>query len=550
MRSTDVSDIRESIRQARLGRSNRQIGEAVGLDHKTVGRLREWAETHGWLAPTGELPDAETLDREWRATWGKLPEQNFSPLRAFEKEIRKLRGQGLSKQVVFREVSKLTGFASSYSALCHFIRQVEDSGDDVTVRVETAPGEEAQVDFGSTGLMYDTQTRKARKSWSFVMTLSWSRHQYVEFVFDQKVGTWLRAHQNAFQAFGGVPARVRIDNLKTAILRACSDDPEVQRAYREFAEHWGFIITPCRIKTPQHKGKVERGVAYVQGNFLAGQDYTQQHNGVTQANIDVKQWVIKVAGQRIHGTTFQRPLLRFEQTEQAVLQALPARPYENPQWTTLKLQRDCYLVFDKAFYSAPYRLVGETLAVRATLDTVQIYDASHALVATHTRATEPGKRATNTAHLPPHKSTGVAIELLSASVQELQTRAAGMGTAVTAIVEAILQDRVVDKRRVILRLLGLAGRYSQVALEQACQNAIDSGDPSPVSVRNWMKIGQSKEAARVQASGLGQAISSTGPVSWPVFARTAEELLPALAWTQTLHLSAETATCIEVPPCP
>ena len=88
------------------------------------------------------------------------------------------------------------------------------------------------------------------------MTLSWSRHQYVEFVFDQEVATWLRCHRHAFECFGGVPRRIVVDNLKAAVVRAAVHDPVVQRAYRECAEHYGFLIAPCRPATPQHKGAV------------------------------------------------------------------------------------------------------------------------------------------------------------------------------------------------------------------------------------------------------------------------------------------------------
>ena len=110
------------------------------------------------------------------------------------------------------------------------------------------------------------------------MTLSWSRHQYVEFVFDQKVATWLRCHVNAFAYLGGIPKRVVIDNLKAGITKACWEEPQVQHAYGECAEHYGFLIAPCRPATPQHKGKVEQGgVHYVKRNFLGGREADIAH---------------------------------------------------------------------------------------------------------------------------------------------------------------------------------------------------------------------------------------------------------------------------------
>jgi len=232
------------------------------------------------------------------------------------------------------------------------------------VRVETRPGEEAQVDFGYGGMMLDPESQTERKTWAFVMTLSWSRHQYVEFVYDQKVATWLRCHRNSFPFFTGVLQRVVIDNLKAGIAKHSWEAPEAQRAYRECAEHYGFLITPYRPWTPQHKGKVEQGgVHYVKRNFLGGREPT------TQANRDVQRWCLTTAGERIHGTTREQPLVRFA-TEQGTLQALPGAPYDLAIWEQVKAHRDCRIVFDNAYYSTPFRLVGQKLWVRG--DTMQV----------------------------------------------------------------------------------------------------------------------------------------------------------------------------------
>jgi transposase len=148
--------------------------------------------------------------------------------------------------------------------------------------------------------MHDPRSSTRRKAWAFVMTLSFSRHSYVEFVFDQEVGTWLRCHRHAFEWFGGVPRRVVVDNLKAAIVKAVLYDPVVQRAYRECAEHYGFLISPCRPRTPQHKGKVEQGgVHYVSRNFLAGRAFRD----LDDANERVLVWCVETAGRRLHGTT-------------------------------------------------------------------------------------------------------------------------------------------------------------------------------------------------------------------------------------------------------
>ena len=135
--------------------------------------------------------------------------------------------------------------------------------------------------------------------------------------------------EEAWTFFDGVTTRVVLDNLKAAIIRACWNDPQVQQAYRECAEHYGFLIAPCRPYTPEHKGKVEQGgVHYVKRNFLGGRTATS----ILQANQDVLVWCETTAGLRIHGTTKEQPLRRFQETEQERLHPLPKTPYDLAIW--------------------------------------------------------------------------------------------------------------------------------------------------------------------------------------------------------------------------
>ncbi len=247
----------------------------------------------------------------------------------------------------------------------------------------------------------DPESGELRRAWAFVMTLSWSRHQYVEFVFDQKLATWLLLHRHAFEWLGGVPERVVIDNLKAAIVKACFDDPLMQQAYRECAEHYGFLIAPCRPGTPRHKGKVEQGgVHYVKRNFLAGRTPTT----ITQANQDVRIWCNTTAGLRIHGTTREKPLVRFQETERAQLKPLPKAPYDLAVWKEVTVGADGHITFDNAYYSIPCRYAkGTRLLVRGGAQFVTIFTQEHQPVTTHDRARQPGERMTHPDHLPPTK---------------------------------------------------------------------------------------------------------------------------------------------------
>jgi hypothetical protein len=176
-----------------------------------------------------------------------------------------------------------------------------------------------------------------------------------------------------------VPKRVVVDNLKAAIIRACFEEPQAQLAYRECAEHYGFLIAPCRPYTPQHKGKVERSVQYVKQNFLGG----FEGRTVQAANRAVRDWCMDTARLRIHGTTKEQPLARFQQTELAHLRPLPTEPYDLAIWKKAKCHRDGYIVFDNAYYSVPFRLLGQSLMVRGGTDTVRLYTTNYQLVATY-----------------------------------------------------------------------------------------------------------------------------------------------------------------------
>ncbi len=510
VRSKTVIDIREMIRMMRLGMSNAEIVRTQEVNWRTVARYRKAAKAKGWLG--GDLPSNAVIEQTIKSERGDAPRQNLSTVMAFDGPVRAMRAQGMEVTVLYQRLSADYGFTGQYGAVYRYVRKIEQAIPEVTIRVETAPGEEAQADFGYAGLMYDPVQQKLRKAWEFVMTLAWSRHQFVAFVFDQRVETWLDCHRRAFESFGGVPQRIKLDNLKAAIIKASVDDPQVQRAYRECAEHYGFVISPCRVATPQHKGKVESGVHYVQRNFLAGRDYRNPVLNINHANRDVCVWVREVAGQRIHGTTRQKPLERFEQVERAALKPLPEQPYEPALWTQLKLHRDGYVVFEHAYYSAPYRYVGQQLSVRVGAKTVQIY-ADYTLIATHSRANEPGQRITNPLHLPPDKAKGLQ------PATTCRERAVAIGPYTTQAIDLLLADTVMDRHSSAHRLVALADKHSKAILESACREAFECGDPSPQTIRNMIKICTSGLAEKLRADPAG-----AGPK--PVFARTSDELVP------------------------
>jgi len=463
-RRCEVTDVREVLRRLRAGEPERRIARELSLSRNTVAGYRRWAERHGLL--TDALPDPATLAALLRPPERARPAQEQSCVAPFRDQVCAWRQQGVEGQAIFQLLVEQHGFAGSYSAVKRFLRRLEPALPRATIRMEVEPGAEAQVDFGPAGLLFDPDQGRLRRAWAFVMTLACSRHQYVAFVFDQTVATWCRCHRAAFEWFHGVPRRVVIDNLKAAIVQAVLYDPEVQRTYRELAEHYGFLIAPCRPRTPEHKGKVEQGgVHYVSRNCLAGRAFRDIHH----ANDHALRWCVETAGRRCHGTTKQQPLVVFETVERAALLPLPPTPWAPVIWKQAKLHPDCHVVFDGAYYSAPFRLIGQRLWVRATSTQVHLFHA-HALVASHLVA-RPGQRRTLHDHLPPDK-----VHFLLQTPRWCQEQAAAIGPTCATFVAALLGDRPLDRLRGAQGVLRLAQRYSPSRLEAACARAHAVGE--------------------------------------------------------------------------
>jgi hypothetical protein len=310
------------------------------------------------------------------------------------------------------------------------------------------------------------------------MTLANSRHQYVEFVWDQTVATWLGCHRRAFEWFAGVPRRVIIDNAKCAITRACAQDPTVQRAYAEAAEGYGFKIDPCPPHDPQKKGIVESGVKYLKGNFLP----LRAFRDLADLNAQARTWVMEEAGLRCHGTTRRSPLALFA-LELPLLQALPGQAPDLGTWHRVNVHRDCHVQFERVLYSAPFTLVGRLLWLRATDAAVALYE-DHRHVATHPRGQRPGQRVTVREHLPPE-----AQAFFGRDRAWCTTQAERVGPHCLALIEQLLADHILERLRAAQGVLALLKPYGAARLEAACARALAHGSPYYRTVKTILATG-------------------------------------------------------------
>jgi transposase len=503
-----MNQLHDLINRLRAGESERRIGRDLQLSRPTVHKYRQWAQVQGYLDPAQPLPDSATL----QAALGSAaqPPQMISSLAVHQAVVEQLLAQGVELTAIWQRLRDNYGYQGSYSAVRRFVQRLRPVEAEVFVRVQTAPGEELQVDFGSAGQLFDPVSGRARTAYVFVATLSYSRHQYAELVFDQKVPTWLGLHQRAFESFGGVPQRVVPDNLKAAVLKALVYDPVLGEAYRRLALHYGFLISPTVPATPRHKGKVENGIHYVKRNFLAGQQFVDIYVG----NDQLGRWIREVAGTRMHGTTRQAPLRLFAEYEQAALQALPATAFTLLQIKPVKVHPDCHVTIDGSYYSAPYRYVEQTLEAHVSQQLVELY-AGLELVVSHLRATRPGQWQTRLADYPPAKAA-----YLIQTPAYCRQQATRLGPATRQVVDQLLADRPLDRLRAVQAILRLQQSVGPVRLEAACARALFFGDVRYRRIKDILNAALDREPLPEPAP------VSTQPARAFTFARSSHDFFP------------------------
>lgn len=476
-RRFEMYQYRQALVRMRQGDSDRDIARDGLIGRRKLKDVRAAAAARGWLVPEQPLPDDTALAAVF-AQPARAPTcvSTVEPLREV---ITAWFQAGLQGTTIHAALRRNHGYTGSYSAVRRFLQGLAaaDPGRGTTTRLDFAPGDAVQVDFGQGPTIVDVHTGEITKTWFFVMTLAWSRHQYAELVPDQTIETWLACHRRAFEWFGGVPGRVIIDNPKCAITRACNTDPVVQRAYAQYAEGYGFRISPCPPRDPQKKGIVESGVKYLKRGFAPLREFRD----LADANRQLHEWLLTDAGNRLHGTTREQPLARFA-TERPLLQSLPEVPPELATWAQPSVHRDGHVSFGKALYSAPYRLVGQRVWLKATATTVQLY-REHELVATHPRQ-RPGGRSTICDHLPPD-----ALAWSLADPQHCLREAARIGPHCRGVIERLFADRVLDNLRAAQGLIRLQKTYGAARVEAACERALAFDAPRYRTVKTILEKG-------------------------------------------------------------
>jgi hypothetical protein len=391
--------------------------------------------------------------------------------------------QGLSAQRIYQDLAAdhgpvpgvvpgaapgtVSGQVPSYYSVRRYVAKLGAACPLPFRRMECLPGQEAQVDFGRGALVVDQdpKTGRTRKRRPHVLrvVLSHSRKAYSQAVFRQTTEDLIRCLEDAFQHFGGVPQTLVPDNLKAAVTNPDWFDPDLNPKFQSFCAHYGIVALPTKSRTPRHKGKVERGVDYVQENALKGHQFTS----LEEQNRHLMDWETTVADTRIHGTTRQQVGQVFAQVEKPALQALPAERFPCFQEGRRAVHRDGHVEVAKAYYSVPPEYLGHSMWVRWDSRMVRVFDGRMELIATHIRK-DAGQFSTQDRHILSQKIAGVergAVKLLE--------EVAALGPQARCWGEAMVQARGIAGVRVLQGLLVLARRHEHAQIDRACGVAFE-----------------------------------------------------------------------------
>lgn len=539
-RTFDVIDLIELYEHWWAGRSQVEISASLGLDRKTIRKYLAPAIEAGLVpgvVPAGRPGMTRQDWRELAGAWfpavadAGLRQVTWPAIEPHRDYIAEQLKAGVTQATIHSRLVREHGLDASVASLKRWVAaHLPEEVRRAQVRVPRPPvpaGDEAQIDYGKLGMWAPTGGPRRVAVWAFVMVLSCSRHMFVRPVIRLDQHAWSEATVLALEFFGGVPARLVPDNLKTGVQRPDLYDPRINRSYGELAAHYGALVDPARAFKPRDKARVERAMPYVRDSFWRGQSFTSLEQMQDQALT----WSLEVAGARRHPSLDgAAPAVVFAAVEAAALKPLPRSRYVVATWSTGKVGPDIHVKVGRALYSVPWRLIGQRVEARSTATTIQlIHDGK--VVATHLRA-ERGRR-TNNDHYPPEK---IAFHLRTPTW--CRTTATGVGPACTRVIEELMVDNALFRLRAAQGILGLRDTYGADRLETACATALSAGDPSYRTIKGILKL-HTATTEHPQADGAGRPTARAAAV--PAFLRGQDSLfappdLPDQGEAIVLHL--------------
>jgi transposase len=508
-----VTNIIDILRRAKAKDSYRRIAGSTGMSRNTIRNYLRLAETHGFSDTVAdeELPEiAAAVIRSVHGCEAKDSDADpgaCAPLLVHREMISNwLENDHLTLTKAHLKLLRM-GVAVTYSTLYRYAREeLGFGGQKVTVRMaDTLPGEVAQVDFGKMGLVFDPEGGRNRVLHALIVTLVFSRYQYVYLTHRQDFNALISGMEEAWEFFVGVTRRVILDNMKVAVVRADRYEPDFNRTFQDYSQHRGFIIDSTIVRHPEGKGTVESQVRYVRENFFKGEEFKNRDHAQQEA---VK-WCRTFAGLRIHGTTRKRPFLVFEEEEQKALLPLSDERFDVPAFAVCTVHRDHHIMFKKGGYSLPTKYIGKEVDVRGDSALIRIY-YQNLLIRTHPKVAA-GKRSTDYDDYPKDKSAYAMRD-----VEYYKRKAAENGEKQGEYMAELLSGDVPWAFiRQAQKLLRLNDKYGSARVEIACNRALAFGLMNVSRVERIIKQAMDHQSTQTKMAGTVTPLSSAARFSRP-----------------------------------
>ena len=464
-REVTMLELREVLRLWLAGGGKKPIAAQLGLDVKTVRRYLRAAAECGLRQGRQWLTDDQFT--QIVAALGAPVERPHGDTWALCERERDFIVQHLGNHVKLNKVRRLLlrrGVVVPYATLHRFaVAELEFGRVATTIPVaDCRPGEELQLDTGWMTLLEPDLFGKRRRFRAWIFTAVRSRHRFAHVCFEETTRTAIAACEAAWEFFGGVFRVLIPDNTKSIVQTADPLAPRITPAFLEYAQSRGFHIDTARVRSPRDKGRVERAVQPVRDDCFAG----ERLYSLEQAQERAIHWCSNEYGRRRHSRTQRMPLEQFEAEEKRALLPAPREQYDVPLWCEPLVARDQCAQVAKALYSLPTRLVGKHLRARADRSTVRFYDGA-LLVKTHARQV-PGGKSIDASDYPEHK-TAYAMRDVAFLEQQAKKHGEAIGRFAHALLDAPLPW---TRMRRVYALLGLAKRYGDARVEEACTTAL------------------------------------------------------------------------------
>ena len=490
--------IRDVLRLGAGGMSKREIAASLSIGATAAGECLRRARRAGLSWPLPDNLSDEVLERLLYPP-PRAGARDRRPQPEWPAIHRELRRPGVTLGLLWEEHRAIHADGYGYSRFCELYRAWE-ARLSPTMRQSHVAGARTFVDYAGTTLeVIDAATGEVRVCQLFVAVLGASSYTFAEATFTQRLVDWIGSHERAFAFFGGVTAQIVSDNLRAGVAKACFYEPAINRTYAEMAAHYGTAVVPARPRKPRDKAKVEVAVQ-VATRWIIAKLRHRRFFSLAELNAAISDLLAQL-NDRVtrHLGTSRRAL--FEEIERPALKALPAAPYVYAEWKQCRVGVDYHVEVDKHFYSVPHTLLRESVWVRLTARTVEVFHRGQR-VAAHLRSSSERRHTTLVEHMPSSHR-----RYADWTPERIARQAGEIGPNTAALIEIILRERAHPEQgfRAAIGIIRLAKSFGGERLETACERALAIGARSFTSVSSILK--NNLDAKRPAPAADGPAIA-------------------------------------------